>query len=318
MARLRKGKERGLKAMKAPPFKLGVVQFMAFPNSDQNPEALLTSLASLALDPDFALVELTKMPDPKTLERVRSLLEAAHLDCVFASAPVILRQGLNPSATDEETRKTALAELKSCVDEAIALGAKILTLMSGPFCGDEKGELKAFVQTLDEICSYAADKSPEDPLLILVEPFDHNVDKKALVGPSFLAGTLASEMLARHKNFGLLIDLSHLPLLNEAVDECLISLPPDSIRHVHIGNCVIAPDDPLYGDQHPPFGYPRSENGVEQVRVFLSALHYSGYFARTSPYRLPTVSFEVKPLTNQDPLIVLANAKRVLKEALAG
>ncbi len=304
--------------MTAPPFKLGVVQFMAFPNTDQNPEALLASLKSLALDPDFSLVELTKMPDTKTLAQVRSLLEAAHLDCGFAATPVILRKGLNPSATEEEIRKTAVAELKSCVDEAIALGAKTLTLMSGPFGGDEVGELKAFVQTLDEICAYAADKSHDNPLLVLVEPFDRNVDKKALVGPSFLASALASEMLARHKNFGLLIDLSHLPLLNEAIDECLISLPPDSVRHVHIGNCVIAPDDPLYGDQHPPFGYPRSENGVEQVRVFLSALHYSGYFSRPSPYRLPTVSFEVKPLPDQDPLIVLANAKRVLREALAG
>lgn len=303
--------------MTAPSFKLGVVQFMAFPNSDQNPEALLAALKSLAVDPDFGLVELTRMPDRQTLSQVRSLLEAAHLDCGFAATPVILRHGLNPSATDESVRKSAVSELKSCVDEAISLGAKTLTLMSGPFGGDEAGELKAFIKTLDEICSYAADKSPDNPLLVLVEPFDRNVDKKALIGPSSLAGVLASEILARHKNFGLLIDLSHLPLLNEAVDECLISLPPDSVRHVHIGNCVTVPDDPLYGDQHPPFGYPRSENGVEQVRVFLSALHYSGYFARPSPYGLPTVSFEVKPLPDQDPLIVLANAKRVLKEALA-
>jgi len=298
-------------------FKLGVVQFMAFPNSDQNPEALLASLKAIALDADFSLVEVTRMPDQETLTKVRSLLESARLDCGFAATPVILRQGLNPSATDETVRESAVDELKKCVDEAIALGAKTLTLMSGPFSGNEASELRAFVKTLDEICAYAADRSSSEPLLVLVEPFDRNVDKKALVGPSSLAGELASEMMSRHRNFGLLIDLSHLPLLGETVDECLISLPSESVRHVHIGNCVIVPDDPLYGDQHPPFGYPRSENGVEQVRIFLSALHYSGYFSRPSPYGLPTVSFEVKPLPDQDPLIVLANAKRVLREALA-
>ncbi|MFA0782527.1 sugar phosphate isomerase/epimerase family protein [Fervidibacter sacchari] len=298
-------------------FKLGVVQFMAFPNSDQNPEALLASLKAIALDADFSLVEVTRMPDQETLTKVRSLLESAHLDCGFAATPVILRQGLNPSATDETVRKSAVDELRRCVDEAIALSAKTLTLMSGPFGGDEAGELRAFIKTLDEICAYAADRSSSEPLLILVEPFDRNVDKKALVGPSSLAGELASEMMSRHGNFGLLIDLSHLPLLGETVDECLISLPSESVRHVHIGNCVTAPDDPLYGDQHPPFGYPRSENGVEQVRIFLSALHYSGYFSRPSPYGLPTVSFEVKPLPDQDPLIVLANAKRVLRASLA-
>jgi len=298
-------------------FKLGVVQFMAFPNSDQNPEALLASLKTIALDADFALVELTKMPDRETLAKVRSLLESAQLDCGFAATPVILRQSLNPSATDETIRKLAVDELRRCVDEAIDLGAKTLTLMSGPFGGDETGELRAFIKTLDEICAYAADRSSSEPLLILVEPFDRNVDKKALIGPSSLAGELASEMMSRHRNFGLLIDLSHLPLLGETVDECLISLPSESVHHVHIGNCVTAPDDPLYGDQHPPFGYPRSENGVDQVRIFLSALHYSGYFSRPSPYGLPTVSFEVKPLSDQDPLIVLANAKRVLRAALA-
>ncbi|MER3501020.1 MAG: hypothetical protein IMHGJWDQ_000183 [Candidatus Fervidibacter sp.] len=303
--------------MTAPAFKLGVVQFMAFFNSDQNPDALLSSLTLLARDDDFALVELTRMPNPQTRDRVKALLQAAHLDCAFAATPVILRGGLNPSAVDEITRRTALTELKACVDEAVALGAKTLTLMSGPFSGDEAGELKAFVQTLDELCVYASDKSLDSPLLVLVEPFDRTVDKKALIGPSSLAGALATEMLSRHSNFGLLIDLSHLPLLGESVEECLVALPLEAVRHVHLGNCVVDPTDPLYGDQHPPFGYPRSANDVEQVRVFLSALHYSGYFRRPSPYGLPTVSFEVKPLPDQDPLLVLANAKRVLKLALA-
>ncbi|MCS7191505.1 MAG: sugar phosphate isomerase/epimerase [Armatimonadetes bacterium] len=302
--------------MKVVTFKLGVVQFMAFPNTDQNPKALLASLKLLAVDSDFGLVELTKMPDQKTLAQVRSLLETAYLDCGFAATPLILRQGLNPSAIDEAIRKTAVTKLKSCVDEAIALGAKNFTLMSGPFNGNEVAELKAFIQTLDEICTYAADKSPDEPLLVLVELFDRNVDKKALIGPSRLAGLLASEMLDRHENFGLLVDLSHLPLLKETIDECLVSLPPNSIRHVHIGNCVTVTDDPLFGDQHPPFGYPRSENGVEQVRKFLSALHKIGYFERPSPYKLPTLTFEIKPLPEQEPVVVLANAKRILKEAL--
>ncbi len=302
--------------MAALSFKLGVVQFMAFPNTDQDAEALLTSLTTLARDADFALVEITRTPDPATRQRVRDLLEAAHLDCAFAATPVILRNGLNPSATDEATRRQAVVALKECVDEAVALGAKTLTLMSGPYNGDEKAELNAFLRTLDELCAYAADRSPDAPLTVLVEPFDREVDKKALVGPSVLAGALAHEMLARHANFGLLIDLSHLPLLGESVDECLVALPLEAIRHVHIGNCVLVPGDPLYGDQHPPFGYPNSANDVKDVKVFLSALQYSGYFARPSPFGLPTVSFEVKPLPHQDPQTVLANAKRVLQAAL--
>ncbi len=298
-------------------FQLGVVQFMAFPNTDQNSEALLNSLTTLAQDAEFSLVELTCMPDSATREKVCSLLQSAYLACAFSATPVILRRRLNPSATDESTRQQAVAELKQCVDEAIALGAKTFVMMSGPYNGDEAGELNAFVRTLDELCAYAADRSLDEPLLILVEPFDRTVDKKALVGPSQLAGALANEVLSRHPNFGLLIDLSHLPLLGESVDDCLVMLPMEAVRHVHIGNCVLKPDDPLYGDQHPPFGYPNSANDVQAVRMFLSALQYSGYFARPSPFGLPTVSFEVKPLPEQDPKMVLANAKRVLRLALS-
>jgi hypothetical protein len=68
---------------------------------------LLASLKTIALDADFSLVEVTRMPDQETLTKVRSLLESAQLDCGFAATPVILRQGLNPSATDETVRRAA-------------------------------------------------------------------------------------------------------------------------------------------------------------------------------------------------------------------
>lgn len=300
-----------------PAVKLGVVQFMAFPNTDQNPDALLTSLKQIALDSDFALVELTKIPDKETCDKVRALFEAAHLDCSFSAVPVTLRNGLNPSATDEATRKQALAELKTCVDEALALSARAFSLLSGAFSGNEVNELNAFVQTLNELCAYAADRSPDKPLLVLVEQFDRTVDKKALIGPSKLANELFERVRERYENFGLMIDLSHLPLLGETPEGCFAELLGEAVKHVHIGNCVLKPDDPLYGDCHPPFGYPNGENDVQQVKVFLDVLHYSGYFTCPSPFGLPTISFEVKPLPDQDPLIVLANAKRVLRQAWA-
>jgi sugar phosphate isomerase/epimerase len=223
---------------------------------------------------------------------------------------------LNPSATDAALRRQALAALKDCVDEAVALGARALVLMSGPFGGDEPNELNAFAQTLRDLCAYAADRSPDAPLWVLVEQFDRAVDKKALIGPTAVARELATLVQAHYPHFGLLIDLSHLPLLGETPEDCLSELLDGLVRHVHIGNCVIDPADPLYGDQHPPFGYPKGVNDVPQVKVFLEVLRYSGYFAQPGPFGLPSVSFEVKPLPHQDPTVVLANAKRVLRCAL--
>ncbi|HBR35650.1 MAG TPA: xylose isomerase, partial [Firmicutes bacterium] len=83
--------------------------------------------------------------------------------------------------------------------------------------------------------------------------------------------------------------------------------------HVHIGNVVMKdPSMPAYGDVHPRFGFPNSENGVAEVTAFLRALFEVGYLQAG---KRPIVSFEVKPVGEEDPLLVIANAKRVLNEA---
>jgi hypothetical protein len=92
----------------------------------------------------------------------------------------------------------------------------------------------------------------------------------------------------------------------------------DHLIHVHIGNCLTSErEHPAYGDQHPRFGLPGGENDVPQVARFIEALIYGGYFRKNVPTARPVVSFEVKPLPGEKPELVIANAKRVLREAWA-
>ena len=115
-------------------------------------------------------------------------------------------------------------------------------------------------------------------------------------------------------NFGLLVDLSHLPLLRETPEECIEALK-EHIVHAHVGNCVVKnPELPGYGDLHPRFGFPDSENDVNAMVRFLRALLNIGFLNSDNP---PVLSFEVKPFGDEDPEIVIANAKRVLNEAWA-
>jgi len=72
---------------------------------------------------------------------------------------------------------------------------------------------------------------------------------------------------------------------------------------------------PAYGDKHPRFGYPGSVVGVEELKRFLEALVYAGYFKRNAPTAMPVVSFEVKPLEGESSEVVIANAKRTLLHA---
>ena len=149
---------------------------------------------------------------------------------------------------------------------------------------------------------------------IALEVFDYDVDKKSIIGPVELALRFVKEIRKSHSNFGLMVDLSHIPLLHETIEESLLPIK-DYIIHAHIGNCVVKSLDlPAYGDAHPRFGFPNGENDVEQVTEFLRFLLKIGYLNEHNP---PFLSFEVKPFGDEDPDIVVANAKRTLNEAWA-
>jgi sugar phosphate isomerase/epimerase len=149
---------------------------------------------------------------------------------------------------------------------------------------------------------------------VILEVFDYDIDKKSLIGPAQLAGKFAREIRTRHENFGLMVDLSHLPLLREKPEEAILPVK-DYLMHAHMGNCVIKdPALPAYGDMHPRFGFPAGENDVEQLAGFLQVLMDIGFLGEK---KRPIVSFEVRPFGDEEPEIVIANAKRTLNEAWA-
>jgi sugar phosphate isomerase/epimerase len=111
-----------------------------------------------------------------------------------------------------------------------------------------------------------------------------------------------------------MVDLSHLPIIHESAHQSLIPVK-DYIIHAHMGNCMMKDkNDPAYGDAHPRFGYPGGENDVEELVEYLKVLLEIGYL---NPGNRRILSFEVKPVGDEDPDIVVANAKRVLNLAWA-
>ena len=109
-----------------------------------------------------------------------------------------------------------------------------------------------------------------------------------------------------------MVDLSHLPLLRESSVESLLPIK-EYIVHAHMGNCVCKdPSLPCYGDGHPRFGFPGGENDVDELVEYLRVLLSIGFLNKE---KRPIVSFEVKPFGDEDPDLVVANAKRVLNRA---
>jgi len=291
--------------------RVGVVHFMAFPECMQGEGPILETVTRIAEDPFFNAIELTRIRDDQTRQRVRSLLEASGMKVAYAAQPVVLGERLNLNASDEDARIQAIAALRVCVDEAVELGAESLALLSGPDPGESERDeaITRLAASLQDLCDYAFVQGVK----IVLETFDRTVDKKALIGPSDDAVRLAE--LVNRNNFGLLLDLSHLPLQFESPYKAIHTVQHHLV-HAHIGNCVVADrNHPAYGDQHPPFGIPGSENGVDEVVEFLQVLRDVGYLE--SSVDPPILSFEVKPMAGMTSSLVLANAKRTLLEAWA-
>jgi len=288
--------------------KVGIVQLMAYPETDT-----VESIRKIAEDAFFGAIEIASVPE-EIREEVIQILGASHLVIGYVGQPLLLNNKLDLNSLVPQQREAAVSIIKGGIDEAYMIGAKKLAVLSGPAPTKDKfGQAKELlVDSLCQICSYAQSKGD---LGITMEIFDRDLDKKCLIGPTAEAVEVAKEVKRYHPNFGLMVDLSHLPLLKETPDYA-VKTARDYLTHVHVGSCILKDKShPAYGDKHPPFGMAVGENDVEEVRQLLKALMDIGYIGEG---KQNVVAFEVKPLAGQSPDVVVANAKRTLMEAWAG
>jgi sugar phosphate isomerase/epimerase len=293
--------------------KVGIVQFMIYPAVMKGTGPVVETISKIAEDDFFGSMEITHIEDPEARKQVAGIIAASHMAVGYGAQPVLLTRKLNLNHLDKAERMAAVNTIKACVDEAVELGINKLAFLSGKDPGDADREkaFSALVDSINEICDYAKPKG----VFIITETFDYDIDKAALIGPAPIAARLAEKVKAKYDNFGLMYDLSHVPLLREDALQALTILKPHLV-HVHVGNAQYRTAGvPSWGDQHPRFGLPGGENDVAELAEFLRALFKIGYLQEHPKGELPVVAFEVKPLPGESSEVVLANTKRVWCEA---
>ena len=290
--------------------RMGIVHFMAFPELAGGSGPWEESVTQIAKDPFFSAIEITHIADDQQRRRVREICQLAHLDIGFGAHPTILGQGLDLNSRDESRRSEAVAKLRDLLDEACFMGAESFVVLSGKDPGDDgrADAVDAMVRSLGELCAHSEARNGPT---VVAEVFDCDVDKCCLVGPAALAREVAEAVCRDHDNFGLLVDLSHIPLLRESPREALEPVK-DFLVAAHLGNAVLEKGLPCYGDYHPVFGTPGSANDIPEMVDFLRTLIDIGFL---DGKRRPMVSFEVKPMEGQDSLLAIANVKRVMNQA---
>ncbi|WP_315073734.1 TIM barrel protein [uncultured Clostridium sp.] len=269
--------------------KVGLIHFMAYPKTTnfEKQENLIGSIKKILIDDYFNAIEITHIKDDNIRKEVKSLLEQSHMTIAYGVQPRLLGAKLNPNHLNEEERKKAEKIILESIDEAEYLGAKNISFLSGKYDGQNKDKAyEQLLKTTRNVCEYAKTKE----INVAIEVFDYDFDKKVLIGPATYAAKFAGEVRQYFNNFGLLVDLSHLPQTYESSKFAIQAMKP-YITHFHIGNCVMEEGAIAVGDTHPRFGFPNGVNDVDEVREFL------------------------KVMKEEDSDIIIANAKRTLNRA---
>ncbi|MFH1084169.1 MAG: TIM barrel protein [Chloroflexota bacterium] len=294
---------------------LSIVHFMIYPEVMGGSGPVAETLTKLAVDDFLGGVEITAIKDAQERAKVRAISAQSGLKLGFGAQPVLLMGKLSLNDLDAAGRQRAVAAIKACMDEAAEMGCQRLAVLTGPDPGDAQREraLDYLADSVKTLCAHGRERG----VGLTIETFDRDVDKKSLLGPSDLSAQFARRIRADYPEFGLMYDLSHMPLLNETALGALTTLK-DYLVHIHVGNCVKIPGKPGYGDLHPRFGYPNSENDVPELTEFLGTLFKIGYLsAEGAPGARPWVGIEVKPQGDETSELVLAHTRRTWREAWA-
>ena len=287
--------------------RVGTILHVSYKQLGSGEGPILECLKKIVTDPYFEVVEVAHMKDAEVRKAAADMIARGHMTSSYGGQGRMLGAGLNINDLNEEGRQKALASLKEGIDEAYEMGVEDFAFLAGRYEEETKEEsFQALLKSTRELCEYAKSKGD---MPVLCEVFDYDIAKKSLIGPVDMVKRYAETICAEYDNFGLMVDLSHIPMLHETIEESLLPVQ-QYIRHAHMGNTVIkSPECSAYGDEHPRFGFPNSENDVEELAAYMRLLLKIGFL---NEKKRPIVSFEIKPFGEEDPEVCLANAKRTL------
>ncbi len=292
--------------------KVGFVSFMLWPEFASGEHRDHSKISAILDDSFFDAIEITRINDLLERKKVSNQISKKSMSVGFGSYPVTLSQNLDINHLNETERLKAVNALIKIIPQAYDLKAKGFGLLSGKMIVKDKKEeaMNRLVKSLIEIAD-ALKAQGNIPLVL--ETFDSlDYAKNALIGSTKDAVEIAKRVRIKHPSFGLLLDLSHLPLIGESSKEA-IYLAKDYLVHAHIGNCIMnKPNHPMNGDKHPPLEDPDGENGVEELADFLQHLLDVGFLNKETR---PFLSFEVCCYKDWTPERVLNQSKDVLKRA---
>ena len=250
--------------------RLGLVHHMLYPDCGEKPEEHVTTLIALAKRDDIETFDCCLPYGQEARQKLIPALRACgKADITFATHFFPLRK-ISFCTTSITEQAQVRMIVRDMVAQAAAIGATGFIFPSGG--PTPAAATPANHAAFADFCRWLCGELKPHGIVALLEPFDMTIDKKFLYGPTAACAALIDSLRSEVDNFGIELDMAHLPLMGETFEHAIRTVAPH-LKRVHLGNCVLRDKtNPRYGDTHPPMGYPGGEIDVPELTGIMRLL----------------------------------------------
>ncbi len=239
------------------------VLLSAFPSSKTGFEPLKKAVEFIK-PYDFSIVEF--YCENCDTDHVRRLMDGYR--GVFLAAALQKDQGLNLCTSAAGDRKKAVNVLAECLRFARQAGAESVLINSGTRPDNNEEDSLCLEYLRDSVCELHHRVSD---IPILLEPGDRDIQYRHLIGHTDTAVSFIEDIRSDVPCISMVFDISHIAQLNENLYSSW-EIAKKYCSHIHLANCVLDRNSPLFGDKHPLFSEKNSIYTHDTAKAFYQHL----------------------------------------------
>ena len=268
---------------------------MLYPKSFEDTLTHFTAIQKCCEIPLYESFE-TYLPENKAMRKscIQAMRENEKILHYNSPGILHLEGPYYPCSNDKEIRDRALDYTKMHIEFAAEAESPMFVATA---CKDQGEKCRPeLMKRYTEYFLEAADYCKQFHMEIILEPIERHRFKQLLLGPTSECARFILQMKqAGADSAGLMLDLAHLPLMEETLEIALHAAETVGIRHIHMGNAVLNPVHPYYGHMHAPIGIQNGEFDVPELTSQFEKLIQFGYITDKPQKQRATVSLEVRP-----------------------
>ncbi|WP_168203440.1 TIM barrel protein [Oceanispirochaeta crateris] len=281
---------------------LGISSILLYPKALKNSLSLFTAIEESCHLEHFEVIE-SYLPHEKDIrsEAIKTIKETGRTIHYNSPLPFQLDGPYSCGSSNAEYRKNSFKLIKQHIEYAAEADAPLFVLTGCIDKGEE--ERAARLSYLEDFICYASEEAVQHGIKMVLEPIERHQFKKIVLGPTEDCVSMAKRVMGRNiKNFGLMLDVMHLPLMEETFDHALENILETGLDHVHMGDCVTDPSSSYYGHTHPPFGIQKGTFNQQDYSYQFFKFLECGYLSSTpSVENKPTISIEAQAYPGVSP-----------------